>query len=147
MTPWTVHVTSKSALDVVLARIRGMPLGWTIHATPEQGERTPSQNSRMWADALRTIAEQAWVDGRQYAECVWHEYLKRAFLPEDNDPELALLVRRPAKWRKWAVMPGGERVCVGSTTGLTKAGMARYMEQVYAHAAENGVLFEARGYE
>lgn len=110
----------------------------------EKKKRTPDQNALYWAGPLRDIAEQAWVRGRQYSAEVWHEYLKREFLP---DPDHADFDDSHIEdgYAKWSSMPNGRRVLIGSTTGLTVLGMAAYLEQVYACGASLGVQFSERG--
>lgn len=102
--------------------------------------RKLSQNALMWAGPLTDIAEQAWVQGRRFPAEVWHEQFKRDFLPEEYDPELCL-----EGYRKWDVTPRGDRVLVGSTTMLTRKGMAQYLQQVEAAGAALGVEFGMRG--
>ena len=104
----------------------------------EKKKRTPDQNALYWSGPLREIAEQAWVRGRQYSADVWHEHLKREFLP---DPDRADCDYSHIKdgYVKWSAMPNGSRVLIGSTTGLTVRGMAAYLEQVYAYGASLGV--------
>jgi len=103
--------------------------------------RTLDQNAAMWAGPLRDIADQAWVDGRQFVADVWHEYFKRRYLPEDEDLELPLLVKNPETYHKWAMTPGGEQVLIGSTTQLSERGFAIYMMKVEADGANLGVQF------
>lgn len=110
----------------------------------EKKARGLDQNSAMWVGPLADIAEQAWVEGRQYADVVWHELFKRKYLPELDDPELEDLVQNPETYRKWAEDPEtGERILIGSTTQLTRKGMTRYLTQVEAYGANLGVLFHA----
>lgn len=105
--------------------------------------RKPDQNALMWVGPLKDLAEQAWVDGREYRPEMWHEYMKREHLPEDDDPDLARLVKSPETWQKWGITPGGDRVLAGSTTDLTVYGMSQYLEQIYAFGAGLGVMFSA----
>lgn len=105
-----------------------------------QKPRRLDQNALMWAGPLRDIAEQAWVQGQRFAAEVWHEQFKRDFLPEEFDPELCL-----EGYRKWSITPRGDRVLVGSTTQLTRRGMAQYLQQIEAAGVELGVQFSARG--
>ena len=102
-------------------------------------------NARMWVGPLKDIAEQAWFEGRQYSAEVLHEYFKKEYLPEDTLPlhELEELVKDPATWRKWEIDPSGDRVCVGSTTQLTKKGFSQYLTQIEAFGAGLGVQFSA----
>ena len=102
----------------------------------KQKVRKLDQNALMWVGPLKDIAEQAWVDGMQFSDIVWHEHFKRKYLPEEYDPELC-----KEGYRKWDYTPSGEKVLVGSTTQLTIKGFAQYMEQIYADGADLGVMF------
>jgi hypothetical protein len=106
----------------------------------EKKKRSIDQNSLYWAGPLRDIAEQAWVQGRQYSAEVWHEHFKRELLPEPSRADIDYAHVKEG-FVKWAITPGGEYVLVGSTTGLTVRGMAEYLEQVYAYGASLGVQF------
>jgi hypothetical protein len=108
--------------------------------------RSLDQNARMWAGPLRDIADQAWLSGRQFNDELWHEHFKKEFLPDENKlspDELALRVKDPENYRKFGVDPGGDRVCIGSTTQLTKFGFGEYLTQIEAVGAELGVQFSA----
>lgn len=110
----------------------------------EKKKRSPDQNSLYWAGPLRDIAEQAWVQGRQYSAETWNEFFKREFLP---DPDSADCDDSHIKdgFAKWASIPWRETpALIGSTTGLTVRGMAAYLEQVYAYGASLGVQFSER---
>lgn len=99
--------------------------------------RKLDQNALMWVGPLADIAEQAYVDGRQYSSEVWHEFFKREYLPEEFDPALC-----KEGYRKWAHMPDGGRVLIGSTTELTVRGFAEYLTKVEAYGAQElGVQF------
>lgn len=98
--------------------------------------RKPDQNALMWVGPLKDIAEQAWVEGRQFSTEVWHSYFKAQFLPDEFDPELC-----KEGYRKWDFDPAGEPVLVGSTTDLTIKGFSQYLEQVHAFGANLGVEF------
>jgi hypothetical protein len=95
-------------------------------------------NALMWAGALKDIAEQVWVDGRQFNAEVWHEHFKREHLPEDATEGITR-----EGYRKWDVTPSGERVLVGSTTQLTTKGFSEYLERIHADGASMGVLFRS----
>ena len=103
--------------------------------------RRLDQNAAMWAGPLLDIAEQAWVGNRQFSAEVWHEWFKRKYLPEDNDPRLSEMVKEG--YRKWEFGPDGQPVLVGSTTQLTEFGFAYYLRQVEADGASLGVMFHA----
>jgi len=138
----TILLRTEQQRDLAANALRNAPLD---DANPVQfmlGEkpkvRGMDANARMWVGPLRDIAEQGYVQGRTYSADVWHENFKREFLPEEFDPALCM-----QGYRKWDYTPGGERVLVGSTTKLTKAGFAQYMTQVEAFGADLGVRFSA----
>lgn len=127
--------------EAAIAAIRNAPLDSTkpleILMREEVKARKPDQNALMWAGPMRDIAEQGYVDGRTFTAEVWHEHFKREYLPEEFDPELC-----KDGYRKWDYTPGGERVLIGSTTGLTVRGFSRYLTQVEAYGAQElGVQF------
>lgn len=103
--------------------------------------RTPDQNARMWAGPLRDIEAQAYIGGRTYRAEVWHEQFKKEYLPENDDPDLQFLAKDHEKYVKWDITPGGDRVCIGSTTQLSPRGFAEYMDKIYAYGASIGVQF------
>jgi hypothetical protein len=143
----TFRLVSQSVADLACKAIGNAPID---PATPlqvvireEPKTRRPSANARMWAGTLSDLANQAWIGGRQYPAEVWHEHCKAQYLPEDDDPDLAKLVKDPAVWRKWDHTPAGMRVCIGSTTHLTSYGISQYIMQIEAMGADLGVRFSA----
>lgn len=139
----TVKLVGSAQIDRVKAIVENLPVGNGIECVfrTEKKIRKPSANSLMWAGPLKDISEQAWVSGRQFSAEVWHEHAKVEFLPEDDDPELSLLVSDHEKWKKWDFLPNGDRICVGSTTKLTKLGMSRHIQKLEALGANLGVQF------
>jgi hypothetical protein len=55
---------------------QGKPLAVSI--TEAKSKRSTSQNARYWA-LVTEIADQAWVDGKQFSKDAWHEHLAREF--------------------------------------------------------------------
>lgn len=98
--------------------------------------RKLDQQGLMWAGPLADLADQAWLENRQYSAEVWHEFCKKEFLPEVSDAELCL-----EGYRKWDIDPAGDRVLVGSTTMLTIKGMAQHITQIHALGGSLGVEF------
>lgn len=89
-----------------------------------KAKRTLEQNKRMHA-VFSDIAEQVWVEGRQFSVEVWKEYYKREFLPSEE-----------------MILPTGEIVNQPiSTTKLTVPECADFMTQVDQRSAEAGVVF------
>ena len=106
-------------------------------------KRKQSMNDAMWAGPLVDIARQAIHLGRQYSAEEWHEGFKAMLLP---DPDISGFnpehVTHPETYRKWSTNPiTGTRMCVGSTTQLTDAGMRVYLLEMEAFAAQE---FEVR---
>ena len=76
---------------------------------------------------LTTIAEQAWVDGRQFSKDTWHEHFARLYLPHTE-----------------IVTPYGEIVSRRkSTTELTVSEFSEYLQRVQSDAASSlRVIFD-----
>ena len=143
-----IRLVGPLQLQTAIAKLQNAPLDEArpieVVIREEQKARPPDANSRMWAGPLRDIAEQAWVNGRQFSNVVWHEHFKREYLPEDDDPALSELAKDG--YRKWDIDPAGNRVLVGSTTQLTRKGFSIYLEHITAFGANLGVMFhEAPG--
>lgn len=95
---------------------QGEPLRVEIHQRGNR--RTLEQNRRYWA-VLNEIADQAWVDGKQYDADTWHEHFRRAFIGKNE-----------------VVMPSGEIIERGiSTTTLNVSEFADFMGKIEAYAA------------
>ena len=139
----TIVLVDEQRRSLALAMVQNAPIGIEIVAREVVKARKPDQNARMWRGPLRDMEESAWFNGRQYSADVWHEYMKREYLPEDDDVDLARKVKDVSKWHKWAYTPKGDRILVGSTTQLTVRGFAEYMEAIYAFGAGLGVMFSA----
>lgn len=139
----TIRLVGELQRQTVLSAIPHLPIDadhpLEIVIREPQKVRGMDANARMWAGPLKDIAEQAWVNGRQFSAEVWHEHFKREYLPEDDDPELPELAKEG--YRKWDIDPAGNRVLVGSTTQLLKRGFALYLQQVEAAGAGIGVIF------
>jgi len=138
----TILLRSPLQRETLIALIPNLPLDEhkplmvTIEAYKEK--RKQDANAAYWAGPLRDIAQQAWIDGRQFSAEVLHEYMKEQFLPDDYIEDECL-----KGYRKYEFDPAGNRKLVGSTTMLTKKGFAMFMEQVEAFGASMGVQFSA----
>ena len=109
-----------------------------VEVKPFQKLRTKDQNRLMWKSLMGDIAGQAFIDGRQFSQQVWHEHLKELFLPEKAEEGITT-----ADYQKWLEMPDGSLKMVGSTTKLLTKGMSNYLEQCYAYGCDLGVMFTA----
>ncbi len=138
----TIYLRAPLQRDSLLALIPHLPLDaerpLEVLIREQVKARKPDANALMWAGPLKDIAEQAWVQGRQFSAEVWHEHFKEQYLPEEFDPELCR-----DGYRKWDYTPAGKRVLVGSTTQLTSKGFSQHLEQVFAEGASMGVEFHA----
>lgn len=102
----------------------GKPLRLIV--TQDEKRRNVEQNKRYWGLLLQTIAENAWVNGRQFDKDTWHEYFARMFGVCDE-----------------VVLPDGEIITRRkSTTQMTVGEFSDYMQQVEVYAqVELGVEF------
>jgi hypothetical protein len=102
-------------------------LGITVFDADEK-KRSTQQNSFYWKARMEVIADQAWVNGRQFSKEAWHEYYAEKFCP-----------------RKELTLPTGEIKSVRiSTTDMKVAEFSAYIQQIEADAAtELGIEFDA----
>ena len=145
-----IRLIGRTQVDTAIAMLNSAPLDADRPLLLVLGEepkgRKLDQNALMWAGPLADIAEQVWVEKRQFSIEVWHEYFKKEFLPDERRTHplsLAEQVKDVEKYRKWDFAPDGERVLVGSTTQLTVAGFALYLHHVEEFGASRGVQFSA----
>lgn len=104
---------------------RGEPL--RVIVTAEERQRNLQQNRFYWGAILKSISEQAWVEGRRFDKDAWHEYFARKFGISDE-----------------LVLPDGEIITRRrSTTQMTVGEFSTYLDEVQAYATgELGVQFE-----
>lgn len=96
----------------------GKPLAVSI--TEAKSKRSTDQNRRYWA-LVTEIAEQAWVDGKQFSKEVWHEHLARKF-----------------GVCKEITLPDGEIVLVRESTGdMDVQTFTAYMTRIEVYAAQD----------
>jgi hypothetical protein len=113
------HMRDQFVLAFGIAKSFAGP--FEIVLRPLKSKRSLEQNKRYWA-LLREVAATVWVDGRQYADEVWHEHFRREFIGRE---ELAL--------------PSGQVESRGiSTTTLSVEEMGRYMDEIARWCAEQG---------
>jgi hypothetical protein len=142
MTKQTYRLINKAVMMNASAMLHNVPCDGSIEVIIQEYKkpRSSQQNAKQWADVLATIADQAWIEGRQYPVEVWHEFLKAKFLPESH-----LQGETSDKYKKYIELPDGSIKMVGSTTQLTTKGFSNYMENITAYAAvELGVQFRTR---
>lgn len=95
----------------------GKPLAVSI--TEAKSKRSSDQNRRYWS-LITEVAEQAWVDGKQFSKDAWHELLARKF-----------------GVCKEITLPDGEIVLVRESTGdMDVATFTAYMTRIEVFAAQ-----------
>lgn len=105
---------------------------------PEKKRRSTAQNSLMWVSLLGDFSMQVDFDGKKFLPDIWHDQLKKQFLPETPGTEETL-----SGYKKWDEMPDGSLKMVGSTKLLTRLGMENYLHKCYAYGCELGIKFTA----
>ncbi|MBN3757198.1 recombinase [Paraburkholderia sp. Tr-20389] len=104
---------------------KGEPLRLIV--TAEERQRNAQQNKFYWGAVLKQIAEQAWIDGKQFDKDTWHEYFARKYgvLDELILPDGEIITRRK------------------STTQMSVGEFSEYLNRIQAHATgELGIEFE-----
>ena len=93
-------------------------------------QRTTAQNSLQWVGMLADFSLQGIMRGRKYDCDIWHEFLKRSFMPEQHEEGITL-----EGYVKWRELPDGTLQCIASTTKLTPKGISEYWERCYEFGA------------
>ncbi len=107
------------------------PLRVTIEETPKV--RGLDQNALYWK-RLGEIAEQAWLNNRQFDADTWHYYLGREVMPE------TITTKDGVECSKWVDAPKGDLRII-STTQLEKGCFAAYTTACEAFGSDLGVRF------
>jgi hypothetical protein len=107
---------------------KGTPL--RVIVTEEEMDRLDEQIAYYFGVTVKTIAEQVWINGRQFDKDAWHEELAKKFLPTRE-----------------LLLPDGEIILKRSSIARGKISlkkMTAYIQEVEAYAAsELGVEFAA----
>lgn len=97
-----------------------------IEVRPHRKKRSVEANRYYW-QMLSEIAEQLWVDGKQFSKETLHHYFAGEFLG----------------WNETALPSGEIHRTPISTSRLSVREFAEYVTQIEAWAAAHGVYFEA----
>lgn len=99
--------------------------------TTAEEKRRAQQNKYYFGSVIRSIAEQAWINGKQFSAEAWHEQMARTY-----------------GTFKDVTLPNGDVVVKRlSTTEMSVKDFAKYTEQVTAFGAtELGIRFPAQEY-
>lgn len=119
--------------DTVAQLAQNVPAGVEVVFREPVKQRGLDQNGYYWL-RLTEIADQAWIQGRQYSKEVWHEYARQNLMPD------MVTTKDGSEVSKWLPSPDGKPVVI-STTQLEKRCFAQYTEIVEAHGAGMGVMF------
>lgn len=106
---------------------KGTPL--RVIVTEEEMDRLDEQIAYYFGVVIKTIAEQVWLNGRQFDKDEWHEELAKKFLPtrELNTPSGEIILKRSSIAR--------------GKISLKK--MTAYIQEAESYAAsELGVVFD-----
>jgi hypothetical protein len=144
--PRTISLLTDTQKKLALAAITNAPTGQNLEVVIREvkKQRSLDANAAYWA-ALNDIASQAWLNNRQYSADIWHIHCREQFTPDEaTEPYIFELVKEVENYHKYDYLPNGERVCIASTTQLTKKGFSDYLENVFALGSELGVLFTTK---
>lgn len=138
----TYRLINKDVKSNCLAMVTNLPFDGTMEVEIRKYKKPSSaqQRRRMFGYVVGEIAQQAFFNGKQYPDHVWHIILKEMFLP----PHFIEGITKEG-YEKYIEMPDGSLRMVGSTLNLTTKGHMDYVTACEAWAAQElGVLFSAR---
>jgi hypothetical protein len=97
-------------------------------------QRSLDQNSLYWK-RVTEIAEQAWIEGRQYSKEAWHQYFVSEIMPTK-------ITDKKGKERlKFENVPMCTKVAYVSTSNLSKESFGEFIEAITAFGSGIGVIF------
>lgn len=141
-----IRLVGELQRETAITAIRNLPINQdkplVITIGEEVKRRKTEQNAFAWASMLKDFYLQGWVNGKQYSQEAWHEYLKTQYLPDHFIEGITL-----KDYVKWVDSPDGQRKMIGSTTKLSIKGFSEYLERCFAFGAELGIQFTIREYE
>lgn len=138
----TYRLINKSVQSNCLAMVTNLPLDGSMEVVVREYKKPSSaqQRRRMFGYVVSEIAQQAFFNGKQYPDHVWHILLKEMFLPECFTEGIT-----KESYEKYVEIPDGSLRMVGSTLNLTTKGHTDYVTACEAWAAQElGVQFSAR---
>lgn len=131
---------SEAVRDSLIAVIRNLPIDESkplqVVVSEETKQRGLDANAYYWVRAGE-IADQAWLEGRQYSAEIWHEYFRRNVMADE------ITLKDGTVRSKWIELPDGSLTVV-STTQLERKCFATYVTMVEAFGASLGVRYSER---
>jgi hypothetical protein len=135
--PRKIRLVGEVQRETALAMLKNAPLDaerpLEVMLREEPKARGLDQNGLYWL-RLGEIADQAWLDGRQFNSDTWHEYARRKLMPE------TVTTKSGEVRSKWIELPDGELTVI-STTQLERRCFAEYTTIVEAFGAGLGVVY------
>ena len=135
----SIELRTEQQRDIAHAKLNNVPLDADrpieVVFREKPVERGLDQNGLYWK-RLGEIAEQAWVEKRQYNADSWHEYAKLHIMPD------IITTRDGVERSKWTELPGGGTRVI-STTELERGCFANYTHLVEVFGASLGTHFSA----
>lgn len=141
MNKQSYRLTSAAVMMNASGMLHNLPVDGSVEVIFRDYKKASTQEQRklMFGIRLAEIAEQAWVNGRQFDVATWHEFFKVQFLPE-----VFMEGETLDGYAKWKEMPNGRMAMVGSTTRLTTRGQCNYATRIESYAAQElGVQFSS----
>ena len=133
------RLVGETALKTLMALLPNLPLDderpLQVLVREEPKVRGLDQNGLYWL-RLGEVADQAWLNKRQYNSDCWHDYARRNLMPE------TITTKDGEVRSKWIEAPDG-KLTVISTTQLERACFAEYTTIVEVFGAGLGVEFSA----
>ncbi len=135
----TVLIRSEQQKELLVSKISNLPVDSErpiqIVISEQTKARGLNQNGLMWK-RIGEIAEQGWINNRQYDKDCWHEYLGKNEMPEEVELKDGTICS------KWVEQIDGSMKVI-STTLLSARCFAEYVTIIEAFGCSLGVMFSA----
>lgn len=134
-----VLIRSEQQKELLANKIANLPIDndrpIQIVISEQTKKRGLDQNGLMWK-RIGEIADQAFINKRQYGKDCWHKYLKDNEMPEEVE------LKDGTTCSKWVEQIDGSREVI-STTELSARCFSEYITIIEAFGAGLGVMFSA----
>jgi hypothetical protein len=132
-------IRSEQQKELLVSKISNLPVDSErpiqIVISEEVKKRSIDANGLMWK-RIGEIAEQGWINKRQYHKDCWHKYIKDNEMPEEVELKDGTICS------KWVEQIDGSREVI-STTQLSARCFSEYVTIIEAFGSRIGVLFSA----
>lgn len=127
-------VENDTILNILINKLKTIPTPFQVVISDVVKERKLSANAYYFM-RVDEIAEQAFINGKQYSTEIWHEYLKKNVLDEEVE------LKDGTMRSKWTENIEGS-LSVISTSVLSKTCFYNYTIKCESFGAELGVMFK-----